>query len=106
MILPRPATLRKYGLSEEDWTELYNLQGGACPICNRPLLKPCVDHFHVRAWRKMKPEIRKRYVRGLLCIYCNRRLLAKGITLKRARNIVTYLEAFEERLSTEKAKSS
>ncbi len=98
---PSSATLKKYGLELNDWKEIIRLQGYLCPICLRPLIKPCVDHFHVRAWRKMKPEIRKRYVRGLTCVYCNRRLLAKGITLQRARNIVTYLERFEKRLNNE-----
>lgn len=96
---PRPATLKKYGITIEDWIEMYNLNGGLCPICERPLTQPVVDHLHIRNWKKMKPEKRKRYVRGVPCNYCNRRRLARGMNLKIARNIVAYLERFEKRLN-------
>jgi len=95
MILPRPATLKKYGLSEQEWVELYG--NGICPICERPLDKPVIDHIHARNWKKMKPEKRKLYVRGVPCSYCNRRRLARGMNLKIARNLVKYFEAFEKR---------
>lgn len=97
MKIPSPQTLRKYGLKKEDWVEMYNLQNGICPICKRPLENPCVDHLHIRNWKKMKAEKRKLYVRGIPCMYCNRRLLMRGMTLERARNIVDYLEKFEKR---------
>ena len=99
MKLPTSITLRKYGLSEEDYIELYNLGGGICPICKRPLDKPVIDHIHTRNWKKMKPEKRKMFVRGIPCNYCNRRRLARGMTLEIARNIVDYLEQFEKRLN-------
>ena len=92
---PRPETLKKYGLSLADWEEIYHLQGGLCPICKRTLAKPVVDHLHIRNWKRMKPEKRKLYIRGIPCNYCNRRRLAKGMTLEIARNIVDYLERFE-----------
>lgn len=95
--IPRPETLKKYGLSLDDWNEFYALQNGVCPICKRPLDRPVVDHLHIRNWKKMKPEKRKKYVRGVPCNYCNRRRLARGMTLEIARNIVAYLEAFENR---------
>lgn len=98
MKVPSPVTLKKYGLSEKEWTDLYLINKGNCPICGRVLEKPVVDHLHVRNWKKMKPEKRKMYVRGLPCNYCNRRRLAKGMTLEIARNIVTYLERFEARM--------
>jgi hypothetical protein len=98
MILPSLATLRKYGLSLQDWQEMYNLQDGKCFICEREMERPCVDHFHIRNWRHMKAEKRKLYVRGLLCVYCNRRLLGRGMNLQRARRIVIYLERFENKL--------
>lgn len=95
MKLPSPATLKKYGLSSDEWISFYG--DGICPICERPLNKPVVDHLHVRNWKKLKPEKRKLYVRGVPCSYCNRRRLARGMSLEIARNIVTYLEAFEKR---------
>ena len=98
MKVPSIQTLKKYGLSREDWVEMYNLQGGVCPICKHPIENPVVDHFHVRNWKKMRPDKRKLYVRGLLCSYCNHRLLMRGMSLDRARNIVDYLEAFDDKL--------
>lgn len=97
MKLPRPATLKKYGLSNEDWIELVQLQNGVCPICERPLVKPVVDHLHARNWKRMPAEKRKKFIRGVPCNYCNRRRLARGMTLQIARNIVAYLERFEKR---------
>jgi hypothetical protein len=96
---PSKATLKKYGLTLSDWQEMFLLQDGKCFICERPMERPCIDHFHIRNWKKMKPEKRKLYCRGLLCTYCNRRLLGRGMNLQRARRIVLYLERFEKRLS-------
>ena len=96
---PRPQTLKKYGLTLEDWLELYNLQGGLCPICGRKMEKTIVvDHFHAKGWKKMPPERRKLYVRGLTDWWCNKTFLGRGITVERARNVVTYLEKFEKKL--------
>lgn len=97
MIVPRPATLKKYGLSEKEWMDFYLVKSGNCPICGRLMDKPVTDHIHVRNWRKMSAEKRKTYVRGVCCNYCNRRRLAKGMSLEIARNIVEYLERFEKR---------
>lgn len=97
MKLPGKYTLRKYGISESEWVTLYG--NGICPICERPLEHPVVDHLHIRNWKKLKPERRKKYIRGMPCNYCNRRRLAKGMNLKIARNIVKYLEKFEERIN-------
>lgn len=95
---PRPATLKKYGLTEMDWIELYNLANGVCPICKRLMERPVVDHLHARNWRKMKAEKRKRYVRGICCNYCNRRRIGRGMNLEIAKNIVEYFERFEKKL--------
>lgn len=97
MIVPRPATLKKYGLSEKEWIDLYLTNSGNCPICERPMEKPVIDHIHVRNWRRMSGDQRKKYVRGVCCNYCNRRRLARGMTLEIAKNIVEYLEKFERR---------
>lgn len=102
MIHPQPKTLKKYGITLEDWLEMVSLQNGCCPICERPLTQPVVDHLHARNWKKMKPEKRKKFIRGVPCNYCNRRRLARGMNLQIARNIVKYLEAFENKLSENK----
>lgn len=97
--IPSKATLRKYGLKLEEWMNMFNSQRGKCPICERSFdekVRPCVDHFHVKNFKKMKPEQKQAYVRGLACFYCNRRLLAKGMTTSRAYNIFIYLKRFDE----------
>jgi hypothetical protein len=101
MKLPSPVTLKKYGLSEEDYIDLYNKHDGACHVC---LVKPknstralAIEHEHVLGFKKMLPEEKKNHVRGLADWICNYRILTRGVTLKRLRNAVRYLEEYEER---------
>lgn len=109
---PSLGTLRKYGLTPDDWERMCDRQSDICPVCgepfgNRPL---AIDHEHVRGWRARKaplkgrqrkrrvmgPEERRKHVRGILHSYCNR-FVRKWLTLSRARSIVRYLEAHAER---------
>lgn len=56
-------TLRKYGLSEEQWHALLEACSNHCSGCAKPFSStrlPCVDHDHVTG-----------LVRGLLCTACN-----------------------------------
>lgn len=69
-LTPRDAYLRRtYGITEAQYLELLDHQGGACAICGR---KPApgknlhVDHNH-----------RSGAVRGLLCMTCNHDLLGR-----------------------------
>lgn len=95
---PTPVTLKKYGLTILDWREIVSRQGYCCPICKRILEKSTnIDHLHVQGWRRMKPENRKLWVRGVTCWWCNKSFLARGITLEKSRNTTSYLEAFERR---------
>lgn len=72
---------RTYGLSLDDYKDLYVLQKGLCAICSRPLLlnaafgivpaegdatRAEVDHKHIPKKEKPQPEKRST-VRGLLC---------------------------------------
>jgi hypothetical protein len=96
---PTAGTLKKYGLSVEEWRAILRRQGGRCAICRR-LPKSgrlAIDHQHVPKWRKMKPEERKQFVRGLCCFLCNGKCVSKWVTLERAQNIVAYLEAYGSR---------
>jgi hypothetical protein len=97
--IPSKQTLKKYGLSLEEWEEMANKQNRVCYICLKlpKSERLCVDHVHVKLWKKKPPEQRKLYVRGLLCSYCNLRLVSKGITLQKAQNIVKYLLEYEEK---------
>lgn len=51
---------KRYGLTVEEWTSLYQRQNGLCPICNEVLHDVVVDHCHTTG-----------KVRGLLCRRCN-----------------------------------
>lgn len=103
MKLPRKETLKKYGLDLADWLELYNLQNGYCPICEKKLdTRICIDHAHVKGWIKMPTEKRKKYVRGLLHWFCNHYYVGRSITVKKSRNVTAYLERFEKKLENMK----
>lgn len=51
--------LKRYGITKEEYFEMYGKQGGKCKICivNKAT---CVDHDHITG-----------KVRGLLCSTCN-----------------------------------
>jgi Recombination endonuclease VII. len=57
---------RVYGLTKEQYDEL---NSGSCPICLREFtlsIRPVIDHDHVSG-----------EVRGILCSYCNHRLVGR-----------------------------
>ena len=99
MIIPLPRTLRKYGMTEQDWIEMYNNQGGRCAICSNSLegKRANIDHFHRPNWKKLSDEKRKQDVRGLLCWTCNHLIVGRGVTIPRLYKAVGYLENFEKR---------
>lgn len=106
---PSKATLRKYGITEMAWEALAFSQSYRCPICGREFsekVRPVIDHLHVKQWKKKAPAERAKFVRGVVCVYCNFRVLTKNMTLERARNAVRYLEAYEARLLSEKSVTS
>lgn len=96
---PSKATLAKYGLSEQEWLALLERQGGVCAVCGKvpSTGRLCTDHEHVRGWKKLPPEERKKYVRGILCFFCNHYYVGRSITVEKARRVVSYLQAYEER---------
>lgn len=99
MKLPKPTTLKRYGLSIDEWLAILERQGGTCAVCRRAPSsgRLCVDHEHVKGWKKMAGEQRKQYVRGLLCFWCNHAYVGRGITVDKAINVVRFLNAYEER---------
>lgn len=65
--------LRVYGISLEDWRNMYEEQNRVCKICKSlpPSQRLSVDHVHVRGFKDMSPEEKRKYIRGLLCFLCN-----------------------------------
>lgn len=53
--------LRTYGVTEDQYIEMYNALNGKCPLCNKWYKDLAIDHNHETG-----------EVRGLLCISCNR----------------------------------
>lgn len=98
IVMPRVKTIARYGLSVSDWVAILDAQGNVCAICGGLPASGrfCIDHFHVKNWKKMSSQQRKRYVRGITCYTCNHYLLSKNMTLPKARAVVEYLEKYEE----------
>lgn len=96
---PADSTLRKYGLGVLDWLALLAGQGWRCPICQKPAraVRLNTDHDHVPRWKHLKAAERKRYVRGVLCAYCNFRRVNSRMSAAEAGRIAAYLAAYEER---------
>jgi hypothetical protein len=96
---PSKATVKKYGLTINEWWEIAKRQGEVCYICKRLPKREflCVDHEHVKGFKKMSPECKRIYVRGLLCSFCNLRVLHKGATLERLEMAVLYLREYNQR---------
>ena len=99
--LPRSRTCEEYGLTLETWQHIAARQGWACGVCHK---KPknkrlVVDHVHISGWRRMPPEVRRRYVRGLCCMSCNHFVLTRYADALKHRQAAEYLEDFERRFN-------
>jgi hypothetical protein len=97
--VPKTTTLKRYGLSLPEWEEIWRRQGNVCPICKKspPTGNVHIDHYHSKGFKKMKPDEKKTFVRGILCSYCNLRVITRAMNLFKAKNLVVYLEDFERR---------
>ena len=87
--------MRKYGLTVEQWYEIWNAQGQQCKVCGRTTNEEtphqnarefCVDHTH-----NSEPFI----VRGILCINCNLALGHAKDNPEILRKMADYLETGE-----------
>ena len=96
--VPTQATLRKYGLTAEEWLAILKAQGNVCAICKRvPKSGRWVtDHQHVKGFKHL--ALRRPWVRGIICSFCNSHCVGRFMTLAKAYNVVDYLEAHEARV--------
>lgn len=96
---PGVATLRRYGLTVVEWLALLKAQGWRCPVCRKTGAGVTwnTDHDHVPGWAKRPAAERKRYVRGVLCAYCNHRRVNSRMSAEEAQRIATYLAEYERR---------
>lgn len=72
---------RIYGIDQEQYAKL---DKGHCPICLRTwggTVRPAVDHDHVDG-----------YVRGIVCLYCNRTRIGRFRDAELVRRIAKYLD--------------
>lgn len=101
---PTDATLKKYGLSAFEYAQMFYGQQGKCAICKNPLKgRTNIDHQHgIRGWKKLPPEKRKTYVRGILCWTCNHLIVGRGVTSERLWEAHNYLRLYEVRITAEK----
>lgn len=99
MIVPTKTTLNKYGLTVETWTAMLARQNGVCGACGKvpSSLRLVTDHEHVRGWKAMRPEVRVKFVRGLLCHGCNHYRLARGATVANLHGAAEYLSDYASR---------
>jgi hypothetical protein len=99
VVLPQTNTLRRYGLTAQDWVNLLVAQGGVCAVCRRvPRTgRFNTDHEHVKGWKKMPASRRKLYVRGIICHFCNHYYVGRGITVAKAEAVAEYLRRYEAR---------
>jgi hypothetical protein len=99
---PTPATLTKYGLTEERWWEILESQGGVCPIMNMvpSTGRFVIDHEHVRNYKKLPPEERAQHVRGIVSWFANHAYMGRGISVDRAIRVALYLARYEGDITT------
>jgi hypothetical protein len=96
---PTKQTLKKYGLDPEGWKAMADSQGHVCAVCRQSPTngRLCIDHDHVKGWKKMPAERKVQYIRGLLCFRCNTTYVGRAITIQRSMNVTAYLQAFDVR---------
>jgi hypothetical protein len=70
---------RRYGLTVDAFQALWEGQGGRCPICDKKLRRgrggAGVDHDHRLVGRRSTEQDRAAAVRGILCSFCNYRVV-------------------------------
>ncbi len=92
----RHTRLRWYGLTDADFDEISDIQGGVCAGCSyapKPGKNLNIDHKHQKGDKKREPWERIAYVRGLLCHTCNRALGLVRDNPETLRRLAKFVEA-------------
>lgn len=74
---------KRFGISIETYTEMFNRQNGVCAICNlkeKSSKRMAIDHCHKTG-----------KIRGLLCSWCNRAIGLLKDDVNLLKNSITYL---------------
>jgi hypothetical protein len=82
----------EYGMSIEDYQELFDEQGGVCAICGNPETRQTEEKFN---WLCIDHNHETGEIRGLLCSKCNRSLGLFGDSIDFLYDAVRYLERYE-----------
>jgi len=77
---------KTYGITLLEWQEMFRKQYYKCRICLTEHPRMCVDHIHIKGFKKMLPEEKKKYVRGILCFMCNTGIKGFEKTVDGSRN--------------------
>ncbi|MBL0320710.1 MAG: endonuclease VII domain-containing protein [Alphaproteobacteria bacterium] len=93
-----------YGIRLAEYNEMLASQDGKCGICGKTETGGrifasgkagfAIDHKHVDGYSKMPPEEKRKYVRGLLCVACNNRVLSLLEDVDLVRKAEKYLEKY------------
>lgn len=77
-----------YGITLKEWENMFEEQHGVCWICGAlpPSGRLSVDHIHIKGFKSMMAEEKKKYVRALLCYMCNTGLKGFEKTIDGRRN--------------------
>lgn len=78
--------LKTYGITMEEWEQIWEEQGRVCAICKRPPRKDeafHIDHEHQEG--KAGP------LRGIVCAYDNTRIIGRLKSHERAQALADYL---------------
>ncbi len=102
IVPPKPVTLKRYGLSEAEWFDILKGQGWVCVICEKTpeSRKWNIDHDHVKGWKKLPDDERKKHVRGILCFWCNHNYVGRRLTVEKAQNVADYLRRHREKMGS------
>ena len=84
-----------YGLTEADYHDMLDLQGGGCAGCGRLPKEErrfSIDHRHQPGDKKREPWERALMVRGILCWPCNKLLGVVRDNAETLKKLSAYLE--------------